>query len=235
MDLQPPGLFIVGTDTGVGKTRVACWISRWLASRGHRVGVCKPAATGAEFREGRSVWRDLELLKASCPLDVPEEWIGPYRWTPPLAPSIAARLDSKDPPTLEDFRKSLEVWVGNCDLLIVEGVGGLLCPLTAEETVADLALAWGRPILIVSRVGLGTLNHTLLTVEAARSRGLEVKAVLLNRPGGGKQDFSESFEPEELRARLSVPVWGPIEYQHAGNEIPDVIDQIDWSDVIRTV
>ena len=236
MPARPKGIFVIGTDTGIGKTRVTCWIAEFLARQGVRAGVCKPAVTGARLVDGAWVWDDIERLRASCRLDVPPSWIGPFRWKPPLAPPAAARDErrSRDPdaielPSLDDLVRSLDAWDGSCDLLLVEGIGGLLCPLTERHTVADLAAAWDRPVLVVARAGLGTLNHTLLTVEVALARGLDVIAVLLNKPEPRTDDLSELSNPRDLTVRLPVPVWGPI--PHLGGEVPDIpeaIRTVDW-------
>ena len=90
---------------------------------------------------------------------------------------------------LSEHQHAIDGWTRRCELLIVEGVGGILCPITDQETVADLAAWWGRPIIIVARLGLGTLNHTLMTVEIARARGLNLSGVLLNQSEKGAEVF----------------------------------------------
>ena len=215
---------------------MTCWIARWLAEQGIAVGVCKPAVTGAEEGEntGQPVWPDLECLKAACSLDVPEEWIGPYRWRAPLAPPVAARLDRQrgddrnDFPQLDNFLQPLDRWAGSCDLLLVEGVGGLLCPLTIEATIADLAQAWGRPVVVVASTALGTLNHTLLTVEVAQNRKLDLCGVVMSHCSCPGNDTAESTNTDELRSRLNVPVWGPIPYQTDWEPVPEPIRTVDW-------
>lgn len=234
-----PSLFVVGTDTGVGKTRVSGWIVQSLHERGYRPGVCKPASTGAEPGENGWIWPDLEHLRVACGSDFPLEKIGPFRWFAPLAPPAAQRIDRSDDrllpiqkyarlPAINDYLDALFSWKDHCDLLIIEGTGGLLCPLTERETIADLAVAWGAPILIVSRLGLGTLNHTLLTVEAARRRGLKVVGVMLNRPGPETDGIAEQTNPTELRARLDIPVFGPLSFQTEMAPTPPEIRAIDW-------
>lgn len=238
------GIFVTGTDTEVGKTRVSVWLARELARRGYQVGTCKPAVSGAIDSldsEGKlhRIWEDAEALKGVCTVSVPEEWISPYRWLAPLAPPVAAQFTQsegewveRDPgnpenalPTLTDFVKVLDRWSGACDILVAEGVGGLLCPLTATETVADLARSWGRPVLLVSRLGLGALNHTLLTLEVARQYGLQVVGVLLNCTTPRTGSLAEATNPRELAKRISVPVWGPIEHHplSGDNEVPPAI------------
>src|SRR6516162_3253545 len=177
------GLFVTGTDTGVGKTFVAAAIARSLIAAGREVGVLKPVATGAE-RVGEG-WRcaDAEALIEAIGGGVPLDRVAPLRFEEPLAPSVAARrlgspLDRAR--VLSVVGDALAWWAGRAEVMVVEGVGGLLCPLAEGTTVADLAVALDYPLVIVARRGLGTLNHTLLTVEAARLRGLRVAGVVLN-------------------------------------------------------
>lgn len=233
--VSPRGLFIAGTETGVGKTRVTCWLARLLRRQGIRLGLCKPAVTGAERRGARWVWPDIELLRAACDAPVTAEQIGPYRWRLPLAPPVAARLEGSESamPTLADYLAALNAWQNRCDILVAEGIGGLMCPLTETETVADLASAWDRPVLIVARLGLGTLNHTLLTVEAALARRLRVLAVLLNSVGAETWGLAERTNPDELRRRLApLPVWGPIGYQITEEPIPAPITNVPWVELL---
>ncbi|MBX9652197.1 dethiobiotin synthase [bacterium] len=225
----PPGLFITGTDTGVGKTRVTCWLARELASRSLRLGLCKPVATGAMEVDGRRVWEDTEALRSVCPTPISEKLITPIHLLEPLAPNVAAR---RDPAwqgrtlSLLDYQQAIDAWSRRCELLLVEGVGGLLCPITDEETVADLAAWWGRPILIVARLGLGTLNHTLMTVEIARARGLDVLGVLINRSDPAPLTVSDETNPAEMRRLLDVPVWGPTPYQQPDDSLPNAIREV---------
>ena len=233
-----PAWWIVGTDTEVGKTRVTVWAARHLSRQGLRVGVCKPAVSDGQRTDGGWRWEDIEALRSVCNCDVPEEWIGPHRWNAALAPPVAQRLEAtgqveRSPwflsaePKLTDYCEVLDRWKGNCDILLVEGIGGLLCPLTGDATLADLIRQWQAPLLIVSRLGLGTLNHTLMTVEAAEHRGLNVAGVVLNATQQ-PQGLAEATNPEELRRRLTVPVWGPIEFEPPGDTVPPTIGEIDW-------
>ncbi len=159
-----PGLFVVGTDTGVGKTAVASAIARVLTGQGRRVGVLKPVATGA-VREAAG-WRseDAEALIAAVGGNVPRERVAPLIFEPPLAPPVAARIEEGRPlemsRVLDTVREALAWWSDRAELMVVEGVGGLLCPLAERTTVADLAVALDYPLLVVARRGLGTLNHT---------------------------------------------------------------------------
>jgi dethiobiotin synthetase len=229
------GLFITATDTGVGKTQLVCWLARHWHQAGLRVGVCKPAASGAERSRTGWVWPDVERLRASCSAVGVDDLIAPFRWRLPLAPAVAERLEPalvrpgpSASPTLADFLAALDAWHRKCDVLLVEGTGGLFCPLTATATIADLAAGWGRPVLIVARLGLGTINHTLLTVEAAQRRALRIAGIVLNCPVPPSGDLAEQTNPEELRRWLKVPVFGPLPYQPEMDPVPRAVAEICW-------
>jgi dethiobiotin synthetase len=171
------GLFVTGTDTGVGKTVVAAAIAATLAARGERVSVLKPVVTGLDDLE--SPLPDHELLLASArSVQTPED-VALYRFGPPVSPHLAAELaGTRVRPTalVGSARRASR----GADVLIVEGVGGLMVPLTRDYLVADFARALELPVIVVARPGLGTINHCLLTLEAARARDLPVAAVVLS-------------------------------------------------------
>jgi dethiobiotin synthetase len=179
------GLFVTATDTGVGKTVLSAALLAAMAAAGEHVRAFKPVVTGLEDpREvaARGDWpADHELLAASAGM-APEE-VSPLRYAPAVSPHLAAQLagEAIDPERL------VAAAIGADDAiagepratLIVEGVGGLLVPLREDFSVCDLAVALGLPVLIAARPGLGTINHTLLTLQAARGAGLDVRAVVL--------------------------------------------------------
>ncbi len=227
-----PGLLIVGTDTGVGKTRIAAAIARCLVAEGRRVGVLKPVATGAT-REGDS-WRceDADLLNQAIGGGFPRERVAPLIYEEPLAPPVAARRLGEPlswPRVLEEIVAALAWWQERAEVMVVEGVGGLLCPLAEGATVADLAIALDYPLVIVARRGLGTLNHTLLTVEAARRRGLRIAGVVLNGAEPEGDPIATRTNPEELVRRLdSVALLADIEHHTEAALLIDFIQAIDW-------
>lgn len=201
------GLFITGTDTGVGKTVVACAIVRELSAAGVRAGAYKPVCSGAETSpDGGLSWSDVEALADALNGAFPVERICPQCFSAPLAPPIAAAREGRsvDAGLLAAGR---EWWTGRVDVLIVEGAGGLLSPLADGVSNADLAGQLGYPLLIVAADRLGTINHTLLTVEAAAARGLRIAGVLLNRVSA-VPDASAETNHAELSRRCSVPVLG---------------------------
>jgi dethiobiotin synthetase len=170
------GLFVTGTGTEIGKSVTAAVIARSAAARGARVAVFKPAVSGLD-EGGES---DPALLRRAAGSAQADEEIAPYRYGPPLSPHLAAELaGERIEPTL--LRERAAAAATGADLLVCEGVGGLLVPLRADYLVRDLAVDLGYPLVIVATAGLGTINHTLLSVEAARAAGLEVAAVVLNR------------------------------------------------------
>ena len=200
-----PGLFVVGTDTGVGKTFVASAIARTWRAQGRRVGVLKPAASGALWREGRLWSEDAGALIEAIGGGVAPERVAPMVFEEPLAPPVAARrlgtpLDFGR--VVESTRSCLDWWADHAEVMVVEGVGGLLCPLAEGATVADLAIALDYPILIVAHRGLGTLNHTMMTVEAALARSLRIAGVILNGARPTVDPVAEGSNAGELARRL---------------------------------
>jgi dethiobiotin synthetase len=169
------GVFVTGTGTEVGKTVVAAVLARTLAVAGRRVAVFKPAVTGLD--EG--VETDHALLRRASGSEQSDEEIAPYRYGPPASPHLAAALagEEVDPGRL---LKAARAAAAAADVLVCEGVGGLLVPLSPSYLVRDLAADLGYPMVVVASPGLGTINHTLLTLEAARAAGLQVRAVVLN-------------------------------------------------------
>ena len=188
--LHRPGLFVTGTDTGVGKTVVACAIA-WHLNRGQgprddgrrRVGVCKPISSGCRHDREGLVNEDAESLAhfADCrePLDV----INPVRFKPAVAPAVASEKSGTSTDGHAIVR-SLERLDANTDMVLVEGIGGLLVPLNHRDpqcTVLDLIVAIGYPVVLVTHAGLGTLNHTAMTVRLLRAAGCRVMGMVMNR------------------------------------------------------
>ncbi len=221
---QRAGFFITGTDTGVGKTVVTATLTRLLRQRGQRVRVCKPVATGAEIVDGRPVAHDTRLLaEAAGDADLPA--ITPWALPLPASPPVAARF-ARLTLTLADLVEAVAQRQQPGALLLVEGVGGLLCPLTEEHTIADLVAVLGLPLLVVARRSLGTLNHTLLTLELARARALTVAGVVMseiNPPLG----IAEETNPAELR-RLGVPLLAVLPYHETGTPAAETLGEVDW-------
>jgi len=170
----PRGVFVTGTGTEVGKTVVAAVIAHTLAARGERVGVFKPAVSGID--EGGEA--DHEVLRRAAGSPQSDDEIAPYRYGPPVSPHLGAELaGSAIEPEL--LRQTAATAAREAGVIVCEGVGGLMVPLTLGYLVRDFACDLGLPLVVAARPGLGTINHTLLTLEAARAVGLEVVLVVL--------------------------------------------------------
>ncbi|HTZ86850.1 MAG TPA: dethiobiotin synthase [Solirubrobacteraceae bacterium] len=177
------GLFVTGTDTGVGKTVLSAALLAAMRADGEPVIAHKPAVTGLDEppEDGAPAWPpDHELLAAVAGM-APED-VAPLRYGPAVSPQLAAEM-AGEPLPRKRVLQSAEAAVRDAELaggtLVVEGAGGLLSPLAEELTVCDLAVSLRLPLLIAARPGLGTINHTLLTLQAARTWGLDVRAVVL--------------------------------------------------------
>lgn len=185
------GAFVTGTGTEVGKTVVAAVIARTLSTDGESVAVFKPAVTGlddpspadgpkkragVDFSAHRLL--DHEMLRVAAGSNQPDEEIAPYRYGPPASPHLAAAMAGEeiDPRRLLAGARAA---AGSADTLVCEGVGGLLVPLAGDYLVRDLAADLGLPLVVAASPGLGTINHTLLTLDAARGAGLDVEYVVL--------------------------------------------------------
>src|SRR5688500_3456661 len=199
------GLFVTGTDTGVGKTLVAGAIADWFRRRHRRVGVLKPIATGCEHRREGLVSEDAEFLAHCADARFPLDVICPVRYAEPLAPSVAAERAGQ-PVDWEAVARSLRLLEGGSDALIVEGVGGVMVPLDAKHTVLDLARWLRLPTVVVARPSLGTINHTLLTLNALRSAGIEVAGVVINRYPAEAASIAEETNPRVIEKWGKVPV-----------------------------
>ena len=208
MGAKPPrGIFITGTGTGVGKTYVGCMIAADLRRTGHRVGVYKPVASGCT-REGDSVVsQDAVALWEAAGRPATLDSVCPQQFAMPLAPHLAARAEGKevDRALLEH---GLLRWVDHCDIVIVEGAGGLLSPISDDDYVADLARDFGYPLLIVAANALGVINATLQTLTAATAYcpELPVAGIVLSQVAPTGTDPSVASNRNELSRRCGRPV-----------------------------
>jgi dethiobiotin synthetase len=195
------GLFVTGTDTGVGKTVVAASVCAALAARGERVAAFKPVVTGLDDEPGE-FGHDHELLASAANAGQGPEDVAPYLFGPPLSPHFAAELAGEriEPARLLEAARAHA-------LLVCEGVGGLLVPITTGYLVRDLAIDLELPVLVAARTGLGTINHTLLTVEAARTAGLRVAGVVMT-PWPADPAPIERSNCETIQRLAAVPVSG---------------------------
>ena len=173
------GWFVAGTDTGVGKTLVACTLVRALRRRGTAVGVMKPIETGV----GAEGPCDALALREAAGVDDPLETICPQRYALPAAPTVAAEAEGREV-DLDAVRAAFAILAARHAALIVEGAGGLLVPAAKDISMADLAGELGLPLIVVARASLGTINHTRLTLEAAEARALPIAGVVISHADG---------------------------------------------------
>lgn len=204
------GIFITGTDTGVGKTLVACGLAALLKNRGYKVGVMKPAETGCEERDGKLFPQDAFYLKEASGCEESLEKICPYRLRDPLTPSIAAEREG-----VKIDLSSLESIYGEIssahDVTLVEGAGGLLSPILPSFTYADFARLLKLPLLVVAANRLGVINHLLLTLEHVSCRGLRVLGYVLNQMES-QSSLAADTNREALLSLTAVPCLGEIPY-----------------------
>jgi dethiobiotin synthetase len=172
-------IFITGTDTEVGKTVVAGGLAAALRGRGVDVGVMKPAVTGCQARRGRRRSEDVDFLMKASGCDDDPAAVCPYMLRDPLAPEVAAAREKAriDVRVIVNAFKKLKK---SHEVLIVEGAGGLFVPIKKNYFMIDLIASMGSPIIIVARPGLGTINHTLLSCDAARTRNIGVAGIIIN-------------------------------------------------------
>ncbi len=232
-----PGLFVTGTDTGVGKTVVAGAIGRWFHRRGNRVGVCKPVATGCVRRREGLVSEDAEFLAHASDARFPLDVICPLRYAEPLAPAIAAER-AKQPVDWESVQRSLKIMSLDADVMIVEGVGGVRVPIDEKTTVLDVARWLQLPAIVVVRPGLGTINHTILTVESLRTAGVRVAGVVINRYPAESASVAEETNGRAIERWGKVSVLctvpdEPIVDGALGAGIVAAIETVDWAAVAR--
>jgi dethiobiotin synthetase len=199
------GIFITGTDTGVGKTYVAMLLARSLKGRGIDVGVMKPAETGCRRRNGELIPLDAVNLMKAAGVHDPLAEVNPYRFSKPLAPSVAAELEQKrvDPRKIVREFTSLSKKHG---FMIVEGAGGIMVPLTNRYAFLDLAADLKLPVIVVARPGLGTINHTLLTVNALNEKKLPILGIVINYAENRRTGTAEKTSPLVIKKLSGLPV-----------------------------
>jgi dethiobiotin synthetase len=211
------GFFITGTDTGIGKTVVAEGLIRALKAKGLSVCPMKPVESGCSRKKGKLFPPDaVTLLKASG-VEETLDAVNPYRLRNPLAPSVAAEIEG-----IKIEKKKI---VSACnrfskkyDVTVVEGAGGIMVPIYKKYLFLDLAVDLGLPLLIVARPGLGTINHTLLTIEAARNRGLDIAGIVINYAMKTRNGLPEKTSPKVIEKLGGVPVLGIVPYAAGSNQ-----------------
>ena len=203
------GIFVTGTDTGVGKTHVTALLLAELRRRGVKAAAFKPISCGAGGRHDAEIYA--ELMNHEQPLDV----LNPIYLRHPLAPSVAAKLERRRI-DLKAIHRCYSQLTTHYSPVLVEGAGGLLVPIAQNHFVADLARDLGLPVLIVARLGLGTINHTLLTVRQAQAMGLHVCGIVLNDTVGGKRGIAEQTNIKEVPRLCGVPLLSVVPHGKRG-------------------
>lgn len=209
------GVFVAGTDTGVGKTLIACALLQGFAARGLRVAAMKPVAAGAVRRRGGWHNDDVAQLRAAANVDMPRAVVNPYCFAPAIAPHIAAQAAGVRI-SMAMIEKNYARLGQNADLVVVEGAGGLLVPLGGKLSAADIPARLGLPVVLVVGLRLGCLNHALLTVEALQARGLYLAGWVANHIESAMSRATENLQA--LRVRIKAPLLGTV--RHARNPQP---------------
>jgi dethiobiotin synthetase len=216
------GVFVAGTDTGVGKTILAAAVCAALAERGEKVAAFKPAVTGLDEQPPEGWARDHELLASVASAGQSAAEVAPHQYGPPVSPHYAAELAGEQIEPTELLAKARNA-ADHADALVCEGVGGLMVPLTPGYLIRDLALDLDLPLLIAARPGLGTINHTLLTLEVARGAGLDVRGVAITPWPAGDSLAESNRETIELIGNVAVSCLPPITREglaEAGARLP---------------
>ena len=223
VNMNGKGIFITGTDTGVGKTVVASAIARLLHDHGLNVGVMKPVTCGCLEENGLLVSEDAVLLAWSAGVAGVDPDMAPYLLRLPIAPSDAARREG----VRIDFQHIADSFArlaSRHDFVIVEGAGGLMVPLAGGLLIADLINHISLPLLVVARPNLGTINHTLMTCFAARQLGITVNGVVINnypeKPG-----IAEESAPHLIASLTGAPLLGIFPHLE-GNGLREIVEAL---------
>jgi dethiobiotin synthetase len=207
---ENPAYFITGTDTGVGKTLVACALLQAFVKQGKKAVGMKPVAAGCVETPAGLCCEDVESLRAAGNVAAPQEWVNPYALISPVAPHIAAQQAGVEV-SLERIDRCFRQLREMADVTVVEGVGGFVVPLNALHDTADMAEMFRLPVILVVGMRLGCINHALLTAQAICHKGLYLAAWVANRIDPDMGAFDENLYA--LEARMAAPLLGVIPYQ----------------------
>ena len=225
--MTPHGFFVTGTDTGVGKTLIACALLHALAGAGQRVIGMKPVAAGGTREVEGLINDDVRSLRGASNIEAPLALINPYCFAPPIAPHLAAE-EAGVTIELPLIARAFAQLAAVADSVIVEGVGGFCVPLNRHEDAADLAQCLGLPVILVVGLRLGCLNHALLTARAIRERGLSLAGWVANRIDPTMAVADENITA--LAERLRAPLLGEIEFTVRPDPLR-IADRLDLSKV----
>ena len=203
---MPQSYFVTGTDTGIGKTIVSCALLSAYSARDNVVIGMKPVVTGRVCGE----WADVKAIVAASSLAAPREWVNPYAFIPPISPHLAAKqagieIDIKI--ILQACRNLQKI----SDVVVVEGVGGIMVPLNDRNDVADMAYALDLPVILVVGMRLGCLNHALITAKIIQASGLKLAGWVANQIDPQMNSFDENLHT--LKERLNCPLLGVLPFE----------------------
>ena len=228
-----PGLFVTATDTEVGKTVISGAIANYFLRQGARVAVSKPVATGCVHRREGWVSEDAEFLASCADARFPLDLICPQRYREPLAPAVAADR-AKQPLDWSAIDRSLKLMTRESDVIVVEGIGGILVPLDHQYTTLDIARWLKLAAVVVARPNLGTINHTLMTLEMLRRGGVTIAGVVINRYPAESASVAEETHPRYIEKFGKVPILAIVPDEPALKRPPlppsitSPIDMVDW-------
>lgn len=234
------GLFVTGTDTGVGKTVITGGLAGLLRKNGVKAAAFKPVQTGGIESEEGLLSEDALFYRAAAGLPYSGRDLNPCCLKPALSPNVAARISGQAIDPLA-FKEAYRRLAAENDFVLVEGAGGLCVPLVDYHfTMADLAQLLCLPLLVVARPGLGTINHTVLTVRYAQNFGLEVKGIIINCYREDRAGISERTNPEVIEGMTGVPILGIVPYLPevsvesgcAGGLIDVIGEKVNWRKLV---
>lgn len=208
------GFFVTGTDTGVGKTVIAAALIKAVGLLGLKACGMKPIETGCIRKGDAMVPSDGMFLKGIARMDEAVSHITPCCFEHELAPMVSAEIEGS-PVNLDKIRKAFDELTKAYQSIVVEGIGGLLVPINKNYFVLDLARELGLPLIVVSRPGLGTINHTLLTINYALKEGLNVAGIIINYTYSSEGSMAEETNPRVIKQLSPVPLIGIFPYLHA--------------------
>lgn len=229
LNKPPLGLFVTGTDTEVGKTYVAALIAKSLVAAGHRVGVYKPTASDCVYDGNQLVAEDALVLWDAAGRPFQSDAVCPQRFRSAISPHLAAKSEGKQVDS-ELLRTGISAWTDHCDIIIVEGAGGLMSPFTDDEFVADLAFDFGYPLVVVTANVLGAINQTMQTlITAACFRdGLDMAGIVLNDAQIFEGDISIDSNQDEIAKRTETPILARVRYEQS-----ELDPSIDWYELAK--
>lgn len=208
------GFFVTGTDTGVGKTVIAAALIKAVGLLGLKACGMKPIETGCIRKGDAMIPSDGMFLKGIARMDEAVSHITPCCFEHKLAPMVSAEIEGL-PVNIDKIRKAFDELTKVYQSIVVEGIGGLLVPINKNYFVLDLARELGLPLIVVSRPDLGTINHTLLTINYALKEGLKVAGIIINYTYSSEGSMAEETNPQVIKQLSPVPLIGIFPYLHA--------------------